>query len=253
MRYHEENAVTAVQLLTRDLESEPRSAEERERVLFHLSRHCRIAALAGLLGRADVGAFHERLRQSGTWRLRMLRERATQARPFSRFTGAAQIAPLCDALAAGDEPLARDIAVASAPEWVARKEFEDDFFYGRLLCGFVAGGLPAGATTDDLMAGLIRSTEDETAPRVRVCQALLTRDSEAFLAALLELLERHGAWYQARTGTMLAREPAFELERSVCMEGLALLQLAAKHGLSLDLDAEYPFVPSIARPGIPPA
>ena len=249
MVHHEENAVSAIQLLTKDLETEPRSPEERERILFHLSRYCRLAAISGLLGRADVMSFHERLRLSGTWRLRMLRERATQARPFSRFTGAAQLAPLCDALVAGAEPLARDIAAASARDWLARKEFEDDFYYGRLLCEFVAGEATTGLATEDLMAGLIRSTGDETAPRVRVCQALLERESDAFLNALLELLERHGAWYSARSGTLQAREPGFELERAIFMEGLALLRLASLRGLSVDQEAEYPFLPSLARAG----
>jgi hypothetical protein len=247
MIHHEENAVTSIQLLTKGLESEPLSAEERERVLFHLSRYCRLAALGGLLGRADVASFHERLRESGTWRLRMLRERAMQARPFSRFTGTAQIAPLCDALAAGAVPLARDVASVSAPNWLARKEFEDDFYYGRLLCRLVVGDAVTGPATEDLLTGLIRSTGDELAPRVRVCQALLARDTDAFLAALLELLERHGAWFRARTGTLQARDPGFELERSVCVEGFALLRLAALHGLPADPEAEYPFLPSIAR------
>ncbi|WP_370451761.1 imm11 family protein [Corallococcus sp. CA031C] len=85
------------------------------------------------------------------------------------------------------------------------------------------------------------------APRVRVCQALLARDPEAFPAALLELLERHGAWFRARAGTLQARAPSFELERAVCVEGLALLRLAALHELSADQEAEYPLLPSIAR------
>ena len=247
MIHHEKNAVTAIQHLTKGLESEPFSAEERERVLFHLTRYCRLAALGGLLGRADVTSFHERLRASGEWRLRMLRERATQARPFNRFTGTGQIASLCDALAAGAIPLARDIAWVSAPNWLARKEFEDDFYYGRLL-GQLSGGdaLPVPAT-EELMAGLIRATGDELAPRVRVCQALLARDPDAFLAALVDLVERHGAWFRARAGTLQARDPGFELERSVCVEGLALLRLAALHGLPAHPEAEYPYLPSIAR------
>ncbi|MFP2926520.1 hypothetical protein ACLESO_15125 [Pyxidicoccus sp. 3LG] len=246
MLYHEENAVISMQILTRDLESEQRPVEDRERVLFHLSRYCRLAALGALLGRADVASFHERLRQSGTWRLRLLQERAAQARPFSRFTGAAQLAPLCDALAAGAESLARDIASVSAPNWLARKEFEDDFYYGQLLCRFAAGEAMTGPATEDLLAGLILSTGDELAPRVRVCQALLARESGAFLDALLDLLQRYGAWFRARTGTLQAKDPGFELERSVCVEGLALLRLATLHGLSVDSDAEYPFLPSIA-------
>ncbi|RKH26647.1 hypothetical protein D7Y13_20310 [Corallococcus praedator] len=249
MIHHEANAVEAIRVLTLEAESGPRPVEERERILFHLSRHCRIAALSALLARADVVSFRERLRLSGTWRLNLLRDRAAQERPFSRFTGAAQIAPLCDALAAGEDTLAQDIARASAPEWLARKEFEDDFYYGRLLGGFALREPGWEAVAAPLLSGLLRVMQDETAPRVRVCRALLAHEPDAFVAALLELLERHGAWFRARAGTLQAREPAFELERSVCVEGLALLHLASRHGLSVDPAAEYPLLPDIARVG----
>ncbi|CAM3234447.1 hypothetical protein G4177_21690 [Corallococcus sp. ZKHCc1 1396] len=249
MIHHETNALEAIRVLTLEVESGPLPVEERERILFHLSRHCRIAALSALLARADVVSFRERLRMSGTWRLNLLSDRATQERPFNRFTGAAQIAPLCDALAAGADTVAQDIARMSASGWLTRKEFEDDFYYGRLLGGFALREPGWETAADGLLSGLVRVIGDEGAPRVRVCRALLTHESGAFLDALLELLEQHGAWFRARAGTLQSREPAFGLERSVCVEGLALLHLALLHGLSIDPEAEYPLMPDIVRVG----
>lgn len=246
VQYHEENSLYAIQLMTEDVEREGRSAEERESALFQLSRNSRIAAISALLGRADVTAFHERLKLSGSWRLRMLRERAARARPFSRYSCTGSIAPLCDALAAGADVLARDIALASSPTWLERKEFEDDFHYGRMLCRFASEEVLPAVAAEENLNDLVRSTGDDQAPRVRACQALLIRDPQAFDEALRELLEQHGAWFRARVGTFQARDPWFETERYVCVEALALVWLAQQRGMALE-EAEYPFLPSITR------
>lgn len=246
VQYHEENALYAIQIMTEDVERKESSAEDRENVLFQLSRNSRIAAISALLGRADVATFHVRLNLSGSWRLRMLRERAARERPFSRYSCTGSIAPLCDALAAGAAVLARDIARASSPTWLERKEYEDDFHYGRLLCRFASGEVLPGAAAEENLNDLVRSTGDDQAPRVRVCQALLVRDPQAFDEALKELLEQHGAWFRARAGTLQARDPWFETERYVCVEALALVWLAQQRGMAV-AEAEYPFLPSIAR------
>ena len=117
MQNHEEEALFALQAIEEDLAQGQRSAEDRERFLFYLSRHGRIAAISGLLVRADVATFRERLLRSATWRLRLLREREAGQRPFNGFSCAGQIAPLCDALAASADALARELAVKL---WITR-------------------------------------------------------------------------------------------------------------------------------------
>ncbi|MBJ6761552.1 immunity 49 family protein [Myxococcaceae bacterium JPH2] len=245
VQHHEENALYALQLLEAHLDQGQRPAEEREQFLFHMSRHGRIAAISGLLVRMDVPAFHDRLRRSGTYRLRLLRERQAEGRPFNHFTGTGQIAPLCDALAAGDDALAKEIAALSAPSWVRRKEFEDDCHYGRILGLLASDGSPIPSDAELLLADLVRSTGEDSAPRVRICRALLVQEPEAFHGALQALVEEHGAHFRSRAGSLEASQAYFQTERAIFVEGLALLRLAMRRGLAVE-EREYAFLPSPA-------
>jgi hypothetical protein len=245
MQHHEENALYSLQLMAMNLEQGQRSDEDRERILFHMSRQSRIAAIAALLLRADATSFHERLQRSGGYRLQLLRERRARKRPFNNFSCTGQIAPLCDAIASGAGALAREIAALSSPVWVQRKEYEDDFHYGRLLGWFASEGEPSHAPAEPLLEELVRSTGDDTAPRVRACSALLTREPSALREALLALVEEHGARFQARAGAPGSRGDAgFETERSIFVEGLALLRLAKERGLTME-EEEYAFLPGL--------
>ncbi|HYO56132.1 Imm49 family immunity protein [Archangium sp.] len=245
MQDHELNAHASVDILEMDLASGRRSPADRERILFYLSRYGRIAALSGLLGRADIDGFHARLRHSGAHRRQLLSERKEQGRPFTHFSCTSHIAPLCDAIASGAEALARDIAALSATTWLWRDEFEDDFHYGCLLGWLVSSDGASAPEAESLLDSLIRSSGDDAAPRVRLCRALLKREPRVFDEALRELLEARASSFRNKVGSLGARDAHFETERHVFVEGLALLRLAELRGISVE--EEYPLLPGLVR------
>lgn len=244
LQEHEDLALGRMAILTVDLESGKRSSEDRERILFYLSLYGRVAAIAGLLVRADSGGFHQWLWRSATWRRQLLREWKQGNRAVSRFTCTGVLGPLCDAIAAGAEPIAREIAAQSATSWLEGEEFEDDFHYGRVLHALLQENEGA-LGVETRLSDLARSAGPEEAPRLKVCQALVERNSDAFDKALRALIDERAAWFQARVGGLAPENSSFETDRFVFIEGLALVRLAELRGLRVE--EEYLFLPSLAR------
>lgn len=239
------SATASAALLEGALEEGPRPPEETERILFHLSRYHRAAGIARLLTEANGPAFRASLTRSGEAR-RQLLEWATGAhRPFNRFTATGNHGPLCDALAAGADSLARDIARLSSDMLVKGYEYEEDFLYARLL-GLLAldeDALPGRA--GPLLDALERTLDGRDGPRLAMCQALLEPRQEDFDRALEALLSEHEFRQDARARTLNAMDEHSETERYVFVEGLALLRLARRRGLTVQ--PEHPFLPGLAR------
>jgi hypothetical protein len=241
----ETSASAKAAMLEEELAQGQRPPEEVERILFHLSRYARAAAIARLLAYADGATFRERLARSGQARLRLLQWAVGARRPFNRFTATGHYGPLCDALASGDDALARDIARLSADTLVKGYEFEEDFLYARLL-GLLATGddaLPSRA--QPLLEALERLVEDSDFPRLAMCRALLAREQEGFDSALQALLEERDGQFQAKARAFTSRDEEADTEPFIFVEGLALLRLAERRGLAVQTD--YLFLPSLAR------
>ncbi|NMO17518.1 immunity 49 family protein [Pyxidicoccus fallax] len=244
LREHEELALGRMAILTADLERGKRSAADRERILFHLSRNARIAAIAGLLVRADTSGFNQWLRRSASWRLQALRERKQEERPVSQFTCTGEVAPLCDAIASGADTTARELTALSADTWLEGAEFEDDFHYGRVLQALLTGNEGA-ADVRERLSELARSSGEDEPPRLKVCQALLALDAKSFDESLRQLIDERAAWFRARLGGLAPEDSRFETDRFVFIEGLALVRLAELR--DLPVEEEYPFLPGLAR------
>jgi hypothetical protein len=150
-------------------------------------------------------------------------------------------APLFDAVACLALPLARQIAAALPLKWQSDVEYEEDFLQVSFLCRHFLLDQPVEAGRD--LERLAELAPDE--PMVRVCQALVARDGEAFATAFADFL----AAYQKRQQTYLdAERLAPEAAATLpffCTEGLALLRFA--ESLGLPLESEYPTIPAIAR------
>ncbi|ABF89296.1 hypothetical protein MXAN_0426 [Myxococcus xanthus DK 1622] len=101
MRAVEAAASAKAALLEEELEQGQRPPDEVERILFHLSRHTRAAAIAQLLAYADGATFRDRLVRSGQPHRRRLQWATGELRPFNRFTATGHYGPLCDSLAPG--------------------------------------------------------------------------------------------------------------------------------------------------------
>lgn len=247
MRDVEASASAKAALLEEALEQGHRPPEELERILFHLSRYTRAAAIARLLAYADGATFRARLVRSGQARLRLLQWATGTHRPFNRFTATGHYGPLCDALAAGEDALARDIARVSADTPVRGYEFEEDFLYARLLGLMATGDDAVSGRAEPLLEALERGVDGQDCPRLAMCRALLAREQEGFDGALQALLEERDRHFHAQAKSFTPRDEEAETEPFIFVEGLALLHLAERHGLSVR--ADHLFLPGLARAG----
>ncbi|MGK3961293.1 Imm49 family immunity protein [Sorangium sp. So ce118] len=214
-----------------------------DRLSVELSGKLRALAIMVLLVKADSDRFHHNLIRSGLVRETYLRRCRDEG--FSghhRVSG--RVAPLLDAIAAGDLTLARRIAALSPAELRQGHEYEDDHCYARVLHLWAAD--PA---RDEGVAPFLERfeafLEGRSDPRLDCCRALWTREQSLFDEAIGALLAERMAEAAAAIERGQEEEPRVVSQRYVSTEGLALLRLAEARGLSTR--REYPLCPSLAR------
>jgi hypothetical protein len=212
--------------------------------LLRICESYRVAGIVGFLLDADPDELHGRLFDAGRAYLFGLGAMTTDEVILSRAL------PLLDALACRDDRGALDIARLLTPvPWRADREYDDDFYFMAWLAQWVREELADERKTTELVARTELLTALEAvangAPRAALARALEDRDEQTFSTALEALLDA----YQAHQRLLLARgavsdEVAATLPY-LCVEGLALLELARRTGLRVELD--HPAVPELAR------
>lgn len=236
----DESATAAIELLQEELAA-PAPSTDVDRLLFFLSRWCRTAGIARLLGRGDAPAFRAALLRSADARLELLRRAARGGRP-TRWACQAEWGPLCDALAAGADEAAAAVARASTQPFTEDEELLEDHAYGRVLAAMALPWAPASIAAD--LDAAEQAAGDEPPPRLLACRAIVARDPEAFGAALEALLDARADDLDRRVRGPSPRDEHHEADRFVSIEGLALVRLARRAGLATASD--YRFVPGIA-------
>jgi hypothetical protein len=148
---------------------------------------------------ADVGKFRDLLIQIGGARRYYLQKSQQQGNVNDRYLAISRTEAFFDALAAGELTLARDIARASITRWKPDWEYQDDFCYYHFLHQLL---LDPAAEPDsplaDILAEFEQSLEGGSSVRLPVCQALLARDLDGFVAALTAFLEAKQAQDEER-------------------------------------------------------
>ncbi|MEY4766821.1 MAG: hypothetical protein RI907_3494 [Pseudomonadota bacterium] len=202
--------------------------------------------ICNLLIYADVDRFYENLVRAGHTRrhfLLLCRQQGLTDHPhlaISRWDAFLAV------VAAGDFPLARDLAVGSTDQWVKTGEYEDDFCYRLFLHDLIAP--PDAVRQARLPATLQRWGQwlgGQACPRLAVCEALLARDAAAFTQAFDDRLAQRQAEVQKQAKMVMAADDTFEPMARVFIEGLALLRIASRLGLPTRVD--YPLCPAVAR------
>jgi hypothetical protein len=204
--------------------------------------HLRRAGIGALFLTHRPEALHLRLQQSGkalAWFLQGAGDPAKQ-------TGRAL--PFFDAVAAGDDATAREVARRARHTWAQGDEYPEDFlfvefFMQRSYLG--AGEVECGR----LLARYEECLEGAEDSRLPLCRALHERDARALDEALKAFLSERADDFEARAGSEPPESLATEALLSV--EGLAVVRLAEQQGLSVAED--YLHVPSVARRGRAPA
>ncbi|HZN95216.1 MAG TPA: Imm49 family immunity protein, partial [Myxococcales bacterium] len=96
---------------------------------------------------------------------------------------------------------------------------------------------------DQAIAQLKQALEGAQAVRLDVCKALRARDQKDFDGAFEALLEEHQVrtdeLADPRRDSILAQDYAFEPDRQVNVEALALLRLAEWQGLKAPVETRY--------------
>jgi Immunity protein 49 len=239
-----ENALFLVEALTAALGAAP-AQEERDRLLFELSRNHRIAGIGALLALADADEFRRELSRSGEARRQMLSAGLRPGAPPSRYRRASHVGPFFDALVGGADGVAAEIARRSPAAWGEGEEFQDDFHYARFVHAFFLGGCRPAPEAEAALADLRRCLEGEEPARLLLCAALLAgsqQDLERGMEALLR--EREDEVLGREKGPVADPARHFS-EKYVFVEGLALLHLAERRGLAAPRG--YPAIPDLAR------
>jgi hypothetical protein len=238
-------AIAAYAQTLGELASGQLSSQHLGGICHKLSEQYRALGIGLLLREADVDRFFHWLIQSALARRYFLQRCQTEGNLSSPYRRASLLTAFFDAVTASQWKLARRIAELSAESHVRGEEYEDDFAYARILHLLVDFSAPNQAQLSGALDQFERALEGGEDVRLDLCRALFDREQEGFDVAFDGLLLDHQKRTNKKKGSVLAREPTFEPNRQVMVEGLALLNIAT--GLGLRTQPEYRFCPGLVR------
>ncbi|RKG95067.1 hypothetical protein D7V97_37870 [Corallococcus sp. CA053C] len=222
---------------------EPVTGEARVRLLHEVSRRERILAIALLLAEADTERFFRHLTLSAEAHAELLKA-ARDGGPAVRFAGTGNFDPFCDAVVAGQDGLARELAHLAPVQWLSGEEYEEDFVYGRFLHILLLDGFQPSEQQEALLRRMAK-LDPEPDARQRLCRALFEKDASAFEAGLADAVQDHQRRCRELAARRFSPTAEGETERHIFIEGLALLRLA--RGVGLQTSPEHQLMPSLAR------
>ena len=217
--------------------------EQLGKLSVELSEKFRAIAIMALLVGADSDLFHHHLIRSGLIRKSYLERLQKKGITGDHHQCSGRYEPFLDAVAADDFDLAKAIANLSPVEMQKGHEYEDDFCYARILHGIASEA--GNGEIRPLLEQFEAYLKGEASARFDAAKALANRDQQAFEEAFEALLAEQEERIRANIKRGQLEEPGVIANRLVFVEGLALLRLAEKQGLTTEL--EYRYCPSLAR------
>lgn len=208
-----------------------------------VSKKLRAAAVIVLLAKTDVDTFFHNLIRSGRTREAYLRRLSDAGVTSDHHQASGRFDPLLDSIAAGEFDLANRIGVLSPQHWMQGHEYEDDFWWSRLLFLLVQDA-PQGEL-ERCHLEVERVFSEQPPARLAIGHSLVDRDQNRFDSAFDALLDEHEERIASDKRRGQLEEPEVIALREVSIEGLAILRLADRRGLSTR--ADYRYCPSIAR------
>ncbi|WPB76675.1 Imm49 family immunity protein [Archangium violaceum] len=225
---------------TRNLKHPKCTLRHAGRFYEELCQKQRARGISRLLLNADSDGFCHDLIESGrTWRHFFARCAKDGYSDF--YMACSRSEPFFDALAAGSFELARALAALSPKSVRTGDEYEDDYCYARFFHCLVLeeNAVVIEAVLEQFEAAL----DGGTNARLEICRALWTRKTpDVFEEAFLALLEERKEEVRKEQGP---RTLAVETNQNVFVEGLGVLRLAERAGLSTR--REYELCPALAR------
>jgi hypothetical protein len=222
---------------------DPQGDREALLSLYNLLSHDFFTiAVTTLLLDGETQFFHlnlVRAAENGFRILCLFRQRGLELPPASHDV------PLRAALAAGDFARANALSAISRDTHAETElEYEDEFLWARVL-QVLAQTKPAPAHVEPLLERLEAANSEVYAGRVASVRALLARDAEGFNKAFVIAQLIHEAEVEERAASFATPEREFAPHRFIWLEGLALLNLAARGGLRYQGESRY--CPYLAR------
>jgi Immunity protein 49 len=213
-------------------------------VAVELCGKLRGLAIVALLTQGDADKFAHNLMRSGRVREVYLQRMREHGIDTDHHLASGRVAPLMDALAAGDVDLAHRIAWASPRSFSPQREYEDDFAYAQILHRLIHG-VTAVPVYEPFLAQFEAALKGAPSARLDVVTALVHRDQAGFELAFAALLAERQKQIRLDLARAQLESPTVLAERQVFIEGLALLRLAQRQGLPTQ--GEYLYCPSLAR------
>jgi hypothetical protein len=217
--------------------------------LEHLSACFQGLAICRLLESGDTTRFRENLSRSAFARRYFLEKALAANNTDDRRLALSRTEAFCDALAAGQGGLARDIAARSPIEWHADWEYSDDFAYFRFLHRVVVEPTSfSGPTSGTWLREFERAAAGDESARPALLRALAERDSDSLNESLVALMTERDVQVREQLSRLLEPGVATALQwpRSfICIEGLALIAIAT--ALRMNVAPHIPLCPLMAR------
>jgi hypothetical protein len=218
--------------------------EQLGRLALEVSEKLRSLAIMALLTAGNSDLFYHNLDRAGrAWECFLRQVHRKQAFAEHHWC-CGRYLPLMDTIAAADFDLARRLAELAPREFREEHEYEDDFTYAQMLHR-LAGLIGSEGELLPLLHALEGLIGDEQKPRFEICQALVQHDQTIFDTAFADLLRGRAREIAESKARGQLEEPCVAAQRSVYIEGLALLRLAERRGLRTE--TEYSYCPSLAR------
>lgn len=237
------NALFAIDELTFEL-TRAQPPDAAAMLLHELAQKYHIAALSTLLTEADTQTFRRLLGLGGEARVNLLKHLRQHAPDNHWLRCASLLDPYFGCVVAQRLDVAREIASLSPAQWLDGEEYEDDFWYARLMHTIVCLG-PSDPTLARIVAEMERCLEGEQSGRLLVSQGLLKRDPSLFEAGLTQLIDERATYFEKKRGTIIKDIDRYETERHLFLEGAALLNIANWSGLATT--REKLFIPALMR------
>ena len=214
------------------------------KVSIELCGKLRAMAIIALLTTGDTDKFLHNLIRSGQVREAFLSRLKQAGYLTDHHLASGRFEGLLDAIASGDMELAHRISWLSPRTWEAQREYEDDYCYAQILHRLVHG-VQAASVYQPSFDRFEAALQGRASARLDVMRALVARSQPDFNAAFEALLQSRQDEIKANIARAQIEEPVILAERMVFIEGLAVLRLAGKLGLTTETD--YLYCPSNAR------
>ena len=192
-----------------------------------------------LLGNNDSDLFLHNLMRSAQMRLSYLERMQVEGIEDDFYQASGHYEPILAAIAAEDYDTVQGLYRLSAKE-LRPGEYEDDRCHAQILFRLAASCPPPAADYQPFIDEYLEILDGEVCVRLDLVRAFIAREQQSFDVALASLLNEFGDNEVSEDDL-----PGVRANHAICIEALAMLRLASKHGLTTA--AEYPYCPTLAR------